>query len=119
MIKYILKKLLNWLIMIVLATNLTYFLAWAYMKPRTNLELRAEGGKPLKPAEINRLLDRYNLNDQVPIFERWLVWAKGIVLHWDWGQSLDGEAVRHQIAFRVWVSMNLVLLATVLSTIIG
>lgn len=119
MIKYLLKRIVNWMIMIVLATNLTYFLAWAYLKPRSNLDLRADQGKRIPPDQIDRMLDRYNLNDQVPIFTRWWTWTKDIVLRWNWGSSLEGEAVVHQVSYRIWVSMNLVLLATVLSTILG
>lgn len=120
MIKYLLRRLLNWLVMIVIATNLTFFLAWIYMKPRALLEARADvGGKPLDPDAINRILDRYNLNDHTPILQRWSTWAGNIIKHWNWGSSWEGEAVAHQVSYRVWVSANLVLGATVITTILG
>ena len=36
LIKYLLRRALVWLLMIVVATNLTYFLAWLYLDPRSN-----------------------------------------------------------------------------------
>ena len=41
------------------------------------------------------------------------------MLHWSWGYSPVGEAVNGQIAFRVGVSAQLVLLSVLLSTVIG
>jgi peptide/nickel transport system permease protein len=41
------------------------------------------------------------------------------VLHWNWGYSPVGEAVNGQIAFRVGVSAQLVLLSAILSAAIG
>ena len=41
MLRYLLKKTLGWLLMIVVATNLTYFLANLFLDPRANyLQLR-------------------------------------------------------------------------------
>ena len=64
-------------------------------------------------------LQPLNLSDNNPLFERWWTWLSNILFHWDWGESPLGESVNQQISFRIWVSAELLLLATVLSVIIG
>lgn len=110
------RKIAGWLLMIAVATNLTYFLANAFLDPRANyLQLRP----PRTPEQIDRSLAQYGLSPTTPVLERWWHWINGIVLHWDWGSSPVGESVNDQIAFRIGVSAQLVLMATVLSTLIG
>jgi len=116
MIRYLLRRLVGWLVMIVVATNLTYFLASFFLHPRSNYVGRRP---PIPPDVITRSLDQYNLNDQVPILSRWWVWLQDVVLHWNWGMSPVGDSVNEQIAFRVWVSAEFILGATILSTVIG
>ncbi len=60
-----------------------------------------------------------NLSDTVPLLERWWTWFTKIVLHWDWGVSPVGQVVNDQVAYRMWISAELVLGATIISTIIG
>jgi peptide/nickel transport system permease protein len=102
--------------MIVVATNLTYFLANLFLDPRANyLQLRP----PRTPEEIDRSLAQYNLSPATPLLDRWWHWITDIVLHWNWGYSPVGDSVNTQIAFRIGVSAQLVLSSTILSTIIG
>jgi peptide/nickel transport system permease protein len=102
--------------MIVVATNLTYFLANLFLDPRANyLQLRP----PRTAEEIDRSLAQYNLSPATPLLDRWWHWITDIVLHWNWGYSPVGDSVNTQIAFRIGVSAQLVLLSTILSTIIG
>jgi peptide/nickel transport system permease protein len=102
--------------MIVVATNLTYFLANAFLDPRANyLQLRP----PRTPEQIDRSLSQYNLSPDTPLLERWWHWLTGIALHWDWGRSPIGESVNGEIAFRIGVSAQLVLFSVILSTVIG
>jgi peptide/nickel transport system permease protein len=115
-LRYLLKKILGWLLMIIVATNLTYFLANFFLDPRANyLQLRP----PRTPEEIDRSLAQYNLSPDTPLLERWWHWSTGIVLHWNWGYSPVGDSVNTQIAFRIGVSAQLVLLSMILSTVIG
>jgi len=115
-LRYLLKKTLGWLLMIVVATNLTYFLANSFLDPRANyLQLRP----PRSPEQISRSLAQYNLSPDAPLLDRWWHWITGIVLHWDWGSSPVGESVNSQIAFRMGISAQLLLLSLILSTVIG
>ena len=99
-----------------MATNLTYFLANWFLDPRANyLQLR-----PPRIARADRPRARaVRPEPETPLLERWWRWIGNIVLHWNWGYSPVGESVNGQIAFRIGVSAQLVLLSTILSTVIG
>lgn len=116
MTKYLARRIGGWLLMVVLATNITYFLANAFLDPRTLFVGRRP---PLTEKQIDTLLQANNLNSHESIFLRWWTWAKDIVLHWDWGNSPTGDPVNAQIAFRIGVSAQLLLGAFVLYTLIG
>jgi peptide/nickel transport system permease protein len=102
--------------MIIVATNLTYFLANLFLHPRSNYVGRRP---PIPDDVISASLNQYNLNDEVPVLSRWWIWIKGIVLDWNWGFSPVGESVNEQVAFRIWVSAEFILGATILMTLIG
>jgi peptide/nickel transport system permease protein len=115
-LRYVARRVAGWVLMIVVATNLTYFLANWFLDPRANyLQLRP----PRSPQQIDRALAQYDLSPATPLLVRWWHWLSNIVLHWNWGYSPVGESVNGQIAFRIGVSAQLVLLATILSTVIG
>ena len=116
LIKYLARRALGWLLMIVVATNLTYFLAWGFLDPRSNYVGRRP---PLSEEQINNLLVPRNLSDTVPLIERWWNWFTGILLRWDWGVSPTGGSVNEQVAYRMWVSEELVLGATIITTVLG
>ncbi|GAA3130237.1 peptide/nickel transport system permease protein [Kribbella aluminosa] len=116
MTKYILRRILGWALMIVLATNLTYFLASAFLDPRANYLQRRP---PVPEFAVDANLTRFNLNDKEPILHRWWDWITAIVLHWNWGASPEGASVNDQVATRIWVSAEFVLGATVLTALIG
>lgn len=116
MIRFLIKKTAGWLVMIFVAVNLTYFLANAFLNPRSNYE----GRRPPVPEDrIDAILTPLNLNDEEPILQRWWTWLTNIVTRWDWGTSPIGDSVNEQIAYRIWVSAQLLLLATAISVILG
>ena len=115
-IRYLVRRLAGWLLMIFVATNVTYFLANFYLHPRSNYVGRQP---PVPEATVDGLLNQYNLNDKVGVVERWWTWITGILTRWDWGFSPVGESVNEQIAFRIWVSAQLGLLRRDLATVIG
>ncbi|WP_141990321.1 ABC transporter permease [Rhodoglobus vestalii] len=116
MIKYLMRRFAGWMLMIVVATNLTYFLAWGFLDPRNNYVGRRP---PLSEDQIVQLLQPRDLSDTVPLFERWWSWFSGIIFRWDWGVSPVGQSVNEQVAYRMWVSAELVLGATVIATVLG
>lgn len=110
------RRTLGWLLMIVVATNVTYFLAWSFLDPRSNYVGRKP---PMTPEQIENLLRPRNLDTSVPLIERWWTWFSGIIMRWDWGVSPTGGSVNDQVAFRMWVSAELVLGATIIMTLLG
>lgn len=110
------RRSLGWLLMIVVATNVTYFLAWSFLDPRSNYVGRRP---PLSPEEVTRMLEPLGLSDTVPLVQRWWDWFTGIILRWDWGQSPVGQSVNDQIAYRMWISGELVIGATILGAVLG
>ncbi|WP_298867103.1 ABC transporter permease [Microbacterium sp.] len=116
MIKYLVRRTLGWLLMIVVATNVTYLLAWSFLDPRSNYVGRKP---PLSPEQIQNLLRPRNLDAGVPLLDRWWTWFTGIILRWDWGVSPTGGSVNEQVAYRMWISAELVLGATIIMTLLG
>ena len=116
MFRYLLRKIVGWGVIVILATNVTYFLASLFLDPRSNYAGRRP---PLSPEEIDSLLAPYNLSPNTPLLERWWTWLTGIVTRWDWGASPLGDSVNEQISFRIWVSAQLTIVATLMSIVIG
>lgn len=116
MTRYLLRRVAGWLVMIVVATNITWLLATFYLDPRSNYVGRRN---PIPQATIDSILTGYHLNDRDPLLGRWWSWVSDIALHWDWGRSPIGDSVNGQVAFRVFVSAELVLGASILVTVIG
>ncbi|MFC9844730.1 ABC transporter permease [Streptomyces sp. NPDC060223] len=116
MVRYVTRKAAGWLLMIVIATNATYFLASWFLDPRSNF-------RQLQPArseaQIDRALAPYNLDPRVPVVQRWWDWFTSVGLHFDWGRSPTGVSVNGEIGYRSLVSAELVVIATVLSVVIG
>ncbi|REJ04491.1 ABC transporter permease [Microbacterium bovistercoris] len=116
MIKYLVRRALGWLLMIAVATNVTFFLAWGFLDPRSNYVGRRP---PLSEEQITNLLRPRNLDDTVPLMERWWNWFSGIIFHWDWGMSPTGGSVNEEVAYRMWISAELVLGATIIMAALG
>ena len=102
--------------MLFLATSLTYFLASAFLDPRSDyLKLR-----PIPPeSSIDASLTYAGVNDKTPIMERYGHWLHQIITQWNWGYSPQGEPINHQLWGRAWVSFQLVMPATILTVALG
>ncbi|WP_067830704.1 ABC transporter permease [Actinomadura kijaniata] len=112
---FLLRRLVNYAVLVVLAASLSYLLAASALKPRANLEDR----NPRPPAAVvDAELNRLNLNDRTPLAERYRVWAAG-VLRGDFGRTLQGEPVNDELWRRLWVSVRLLTFGTVLGCVLG
>ena len=113
---YIFKRVVSYAVMIFVATSLTFFMASAFMSPRSNYESKT----PRPPQEsIEKSLNDANLNDKTPIMERYGSWLKGIFTQWDWGKTPEGSSVNAEISSRIMNSVKLLTLSTILSVVIG
>jgi len=101
--------------LVLLATVVAYFLAATQLNPRS----RYEGRNPPPPeAVVDAALEELNLNDKTPVTERFVRWTGGI-LHGDLGRTIEGGSVNEEIGRRMWVSLRLLLVGSILGTLVG
>ncbi|GAA3127543.1 ABC transporter permease [Streptosporangium carneum] len=112
---FLLRRLLNYLVLIVVATSLAYALAASALDPRSNYEGR---NPPIPPAVIDARLTELNLNDQTPLVERYLTWA-GDVVHGDFGKTVTGGSVNEDLGRRIGVTLRLITVGLVLGSLTG
>jgi peptide/nickel transport system permease protein len=113
--RFLLRRLAYLIVLVVIATASTYFLAAAALNPRSNFEGR---NPPPPPEVVDARLNELNLNDKTPIIERFNRWISG-VFHGDFGLTVDGALVNDEMGRRVWVSLRLLLVGSLLGTLAG
>src|SRR5438105_128882 len=67
MLRFLLRRLANYLVLVLLATCIGYFLAATSLHPRANFEGR---NPPPPEASVDRQLNELNLNDKTPVVDR-------------------------------------------------
>ncbi|MFM8779040.1 MAG: ABC transporter permease [Acidimicrobiaceae bacterium] len=115
MLGYIARRFLNFVLFVLIASSLGYFLASVALNPRGNYEA---ANPPIPKESIDAVLNRGNVNDEVPFTTRYVKWA-GNVLQGDFGEDLDQNRVNEEFSRRVWVSLRLLMLGTFLGATIG
>jgi len=113
--RFLLRRLVYLAALVLLATVVAYFLAATQLNPRS----RYEGRNPPPPeAVVDAALEELNLNDKTPVTERFVRWTSGI-LHGDLGRTIEGGSVNEEIGRRMWVSLRLLLVGSILGTLVG
>lgn len=102
--KYLLKRVINYAVMFVIAVALAYLLTASRLNPLLLWDIT---NADLNWNSINQSLSDKNLNPDKPLLSRFATWV-GDVIRWDWGQKPKGGSVNDEIAQRVWVSVRLV-----------
>jgi len=113
--RYLARRLLNYVVLVFIATSMAYLLAAVSLNPRAHYEGR---NPPIPQTTINNILNQYNLNDHTPVFERYGHWLSGVV-HGDFGRDWDGGYVNSNLSRRMWVSGQLLLIGTLLGGLLG
>jgi peptide/nickel transport system permease protein len=113
MTRFLARRLLNYIVLLLLASFLTFWLASVAFKPLENLEQR----NPRPPAAVIET-KRTELNLDKPIAVRYLRWATG-ALHGDFGKTIGGQPVSDELWRRIGVSLRLLIIGSVAGTIIG
>ncbi|MFI6740144.1 ABC transporter permease [Nonomuraea sp. NPDC050451] len=113
--KYLLRRLAINVVLVAIAASLAYMLAATTMNPRAAYQARQP---PIAESVIDSTLDAYNLNDKVPVLVRYGTWAKGVITG-DFGKTWNGGSVNQEMGRRIFVSLRLMLIGTVLGFIIG
>ena len=116
MLRYVLRRMANYVVLLVLAVTGVYFLAASSLNARS---VYAQRQPPVNPEVLDNMLYRWNLNDKTPIVERYWIWLKGVVLHWDWGVTPLGASVNVDVATKMWVSLRLILIGTLAGVVVG
>ncbi|WP_405134030.1 ABC transporter permease [Nocardia sp. NBC_01388] len=110
---FLLRRALNYVVLLALASFLTFSLASLTFHPLNSLEQR----NPRPPQSV---IDakRAELNLDAPIPQRYLHWVGGVV-HGDFGKTLAGQPVSQELPRRIAVSLRLLLIGSVLGTVLG
>ncbi|MET8052237.1 MULTISPECIES: ABC transporter permease [unclassified Streptosporangium] len=112
---FLARRLLNYLVLIVVATSLAYMLAASALDPRSNYEGR---NPPIPPAVVDARLTDLNLNDRTPLFERYLTWA-GALARGDFGRTVAGGSVGDDLGRRIGVTLRLITVGLVVGSVTG
>ena len=113
MIRFLLRRLLNYLVLLVLASFLAFCLASVTFHPLDSFIER----HPQPPAEaIHAKAVELGLDKPVPI--RYAEWAAGVV-RGNFGTTVTGHPVTQELWSRVGVSLRLVLIGSLVGTVAG
>jgi len=113
--KYLIRRLINYVVLVFIATSMAYLLAASSLNPRSHFLGR---NPPVPVTTQDDILNRYNLNDKTPVIDRYGHWLNGIV-HGDLGRDYDGGYVGANLSRRMWVSGQLLLIGTILGGLVG
>jgi peptide/nickel transport system permease protein len=116
MVGFLLRRFANYLVLVVIATGVGYLLATVTLNPRAKYDQL----QPRPPeASIVKTLTDINMNPAEPRLERLGHWASGIVTQGDFGKTIDNTSVNEEFSRRIWVSLRLLLIGTILGSVIG
>jgi len=115
MIVYLVRRILNYLVLTAVASSLAYVLASIGLNPVAALQSR----HPKPPqATIDLALDKIGANPKVPLIERTWVWFTNL-FHGDLGQTVNNHAVSETLLNRAGVSLQLLLIGSIIGAILG
>lgn len=115
MARFLLRRLIYLIVLVVVSTSAAYLLAATQLNPRS----RYEGRNPPPPeAAIDAALDAVNMNDRTPVLVRFGRWAGGIT-RGDLGLTIENKPLNDEIGRRMWVSLRLVLIGSFVGTVLG
>lgn len=111
MLRYLVRRLVNYAILLFVAVSMGYLLASAYLDPRNAFDW--QNPKLDKQAILRKLTD-FNINPETSIWVRYGRWLKMVFLHWNWGYTPKSEWVNTIVTTRIGVSLRLVILGTII-----
>ena len=115
MVLYLIRRIINYLILTAVATCIAYILASTGLNPAASFEER----HPRPPqSSINNLLNYWGVNPKVPLIERTWIWFTNI-FHGDFGMSVQNQPVAKLLSVRAGVSLELLLIGSILGAILG
>jgi len=115
MAAYLLRRMINYLFLVIIAASVTYLLAAMVFHPENNW--LAKHPQPSAEAIKAQLLARNEWRG-TPIWTRYANWVDG-VLHGNLGIEIGGNSVWQDMVRRVGVSTRLLVLATIIGSVGG
>jgi peptide/nickel transport system permease protein len=113
MTRFLARRLLNYLVLLVLASFLAFGFASVAFHPLENLQQR----NPRPPqAVIDAKATELNLDKPIPL--RYALWASGAI-RGDFGTTITGQPVSDELWRRIAASLRLLLIGVVAGTVIG
>ena len=113
MTRFLARRLLNYVVLLALASFLTFTLTSVSFEPLDSLKQR----NPRPPqAVIDAKAAELNLDRPIPV--RFVRWASGAV-RGDFGTTITGQPISDELGRRVGVSLRLLVIGSVLGTMIG
>jgi peptide/nickel transport system permease protein len=113
--RFLLKRLANYAVLVVVATTMAYLIASLALHPRA----RYEGRNPPPPAAVvESQLTQYGVNDKDPLVGRYLHWVDGVV-HGDFGKTVTGGSINSELGSRALVSLRLLLIGSIIGAVLG
>ena len=110
---FLLRRALNYVVLLLLASFLTFSLASLTFRPLDSLEQR----NPRPPQSvIDAKAAELHLDDPIPV--RYANWLGGVV-HGDFGTTITGQPVLDELGRRILVSMRLLILGSVIGAVLG
>ncbi|MFC6011760.1 ABC transporter permease [Nocardia lasii] len=110
---FLLRRTLNYVVLLLLASFLTFSLASLTFNPLESLEQR----NPRPPQSvIDAKAAQLHLDEPIP--QRYLTWLGGVA-HGDFGTTLAGQPVSEELGRRVAVSLRLLILGSIIGTVLG
>ncbi|MHA6796439.1 ABC transporter permease [Pseudonocardia bannensis] len=113
MVRFLLRRLLNYVVLCLVATFLAYSLASLTFRPLSTLQNRQP---PPPPQTIAAKSAELNLDQPIP--RRFLTWAGGVV-QGDFGNTVVSAPIGEQVLSRAGTSLRLFLAGTLIGVTLG
>lgn len=114
--RFLLRRAVNYIVLVFLAATGVFFLASVSLHPEVNY-LEKHPQPPL--ASVYTQLHAFNMDPRVPITTRYWHWLTQLVLHGNFGLDWQGGSVGAEMGRRIFVSTELLLVATILGSVGG
>jgi peptide/nickel transport system permease protein len=113
MTRFLLRRLLNYIVLLAVASFLVFTLASLEFEPLDSLLQR----NPRPPqAVIDAKKAELDLDKPIPV--RYGHWVAGVV-HGDFGTTIGGQPIADELGRRIGVTLRLLVIGTVMGTVIG